>query len=249
MKRIFLQVTLMSILSAICIYPLFSQGADFSLAKVGKKVHGVYVFFGCEPANNYTYLRTIEAKIDWTDSYYDSFEKVIEKAKKKEANFNGIIFQTEDLTKADLIRFNDLESTRGGLSYGSKVSFLDNGQVFAGEVVELESSKGEASVKFLNLFNEEEIKKIEYSKLTPISAEIFNEKQKETEKLSEKYKFQVGEKVTWIDSNILGQNKKQISGEIVSLNNNSHKASIKYLDSNNKEVISAISYLDLMKSN
>jgi hypothetical protein len=54
---------------------------------------------------------------------------------------------------------------------------------------------------------------------------------------------------TWIDSNILGQNKKQISGEIVSLNNNSHKASIKYLDANNKEVISTISFLDLMKSN
>jgi ABC-type phosphate transport system auxiliary subunit len=227
---------------------MYSQDADFSLAKVGKKIYGVYVFFGCEPANPYTYVKTIEVKIDWSDSYYDSFEKAIEKAKKKESNFNGIIFQTENLNKADLIRFNDLEASRGGFSYGSKASFIDNGQVYVGEIVELETSKGDATIRFKNVFFEDETKKISYTKLTPISNEIFLEKQKEIEKQSEKYKFQIGEKVYWIAGNVLGQNKKQYSGEIVSLDNKSHKATVKYLDSENKETISTISYRDLNKT-
>jgi hypothetical protein len=226
---------------------LSGQSPDFSLAKVGKRIFGVYVFFGCEPANPYTYVKTIEVKIDWTGSYTDSFERVIEKAKKKEPNFNGLIFQSEDLSKADLIRFADLESTKGGLSYGSKVSFVDKGQECVGEVVELESSKGEASIKFKNVFFEDEIGKFDYKKLTPITNEKFQEKLSELEKLSENYKFQVGDKVSWISGNVLGQNKKQFSGEIISLDKKSHKASIKYFSQDNKENISNVSFLDLIK--
>ena len=247
MKTNYLRLVLVLFISSLCFFETVGQETDFSLAKVGKKIYGVYVFFGCEPANPYTYVKTIKVKINRSGTYYESFEKVIDKAKKKESNFNGLIFQSGDLSKADLIRFNDLQSIRGGFSYGSKVSFLENGQVFAGEVVELESSKGKATVTFMNVFNEEEIQKIDYKKLTPITADIFLEKQKETEKLSEKYKFQIGEKVSWISSNILGQNKKQLTGEIISLDNKSHKASIKYLNPDNKETISAISYLDLIK--
>jgi hypothetical protein len=248
MNKVMTRLSLGVFLSILCLNNSYGQEQDFSLAKVGKKIYGVYVFFGCEPASTYTYVKTIEVNIDWSDSYYDSFERVIEKAKKKESNFNGIIFQTEDLSKADLIRFNDLESTRGGFAYGSKVSFIDNGQVFAGEVVELESSKGEATIKFMNVFFEEEIKKIDYKKLTPIANEIFLDKQKETEKLSEKFKFQVGEKVSWVTGNLLGQNKKQFNGEIVNLDNKSHKAQVKYLNVENKETISTISFFDLIKN-
>jgi hypothetical protein len=245
MKKLIIASLLLSI---ITITNSFGQEKDFSLAKVGKKIQGVYIFYGCEPANSYTYVKTIEVRLDWADSYYDSFEKVIEKAKKKESNFNGIIFQTENLTKADLIRFNDLESTRGGFSYGSKVSFIENGQVYAGEVIELETSKGEGSIKYKNIFNEEEINKIDYKKLTPISNELFQEKQIETEKLSEKYNFIIGEKVNWIEGNILGQNKKQQSGEIIKLDNKSHKATIKYLNAESKITISSVSFLDLIKT-
>jgi hypothetical protein len=249
MKNKHLKTSLLLLTFSILCNTSFAQDKDFSLAKVGKKIYGVYVFFGCEPANTYTYIKTIEVKINWSGTYSESFEKIIEKAKKKESNFNGIIFQSDDLSKADLIRFDDLGSTRGGFAYGSKVSFIDNSQVFAGEVVELESSKGNATVRFKNIYNEEEIQKMDYKKLTPITAELFIEKQKETEKLSEKYIFQIGEKVTWVSGNILGQNKKQFTGEIVKLDNKSHKASIKYLNAENKETISSISYLDLNKTN
>jgi len=248
MKKNYLKSVVTFLLLILFVSVIAGQEKDFSLAKVGKKVYGVYIFFGCEPANPYTYVKTIEVKINWSGTYYESFEKIIEKAKKQESNFNGIIFQTHDLKKADLIRFDELESSRGGFSYGSKVSFIEDGQVFAGEVVELESSKGAATVKFKNVFNEDDIKKMDYNKLTPITIDIFQEKQIEIEKLSEKYKFQIGDKVSWISSNILGQNKKQLTGEIIRIDDKSHKASVKYVNSDNKETISNVSYLDLTKS-
>lgn len=224
---------------------LYGQDQDFSLAKVGKKIYGVYVFFGCEPANQYTYVKTIEVKIDWSDSFYDSFERVIEKAKRKESNFNGIIFQTENLNKADLIRFNDLEASRGGFSYGSKASFIDYDQVFVGEIVELETSRGYATIRYKNIYFEDEIKKISYTKLTPISDEVYQEKQKEIEQKSENYIFQIGEKVNWITENLI--NKKQFTGEIVKLDNKLHKAIIKYLNAENKEAIATVSYTNINK--
>jgi len=226
---------------------LSAQSTDFSLAKVGKKIYGIYVFFGCEPANPYTYVKTIDVKVKWSDTYYDSFEKVIDKAKKKEPYFNGIIFQVDNLSKADLIRFDELESSRGGYSFGSKVSFIDNGQIYAGEIVELETSKGNATVKFKNVFFEDELKRLNYEKLTPLSEEIYQEKLGEIEKISERYKFQIGEKVSWISSDILGKNKKQLSGEIVNLDNKLHKASVRYLNPEKKEIISTVPYIDLVK--
>lgn len=236
-------------LSLYCFSFALAQTPDFSLARVDKKIYGVYVFLGCEPANAYTYIKTIDAGFDRTDSYYSSLAKIIERAKKKEPNFNGIIFRTEDLSKADLIRFNDLLSTRGGFSYGSKVSFIDKGQVFAGEVVEPESSKGESTIRYSNRFNEMEIKKIAHKDLTPITTELFTASQKETEKSAERYKFEIGEKVSWIESNTLGKKKKHLTGQIVKLDEKEHKASVKYVNSRNKEIITTIPFLDLIKNN
>ena len=248
MERKYSKLLVITTLSLLCINLSFGQEKDYTLAKVGKKIHEAYIFFGCEPYYKYTFIETIKVKINWTGTYYESFEKIIKKAQKKNSTFNGIIFQTSDLSKADLIRFVDLGSTRGGFSIGSKVSFIEMNQVFVGEIVELESSKGKATVKFLNVFDENEIKKFDNKKLTPINNDIFQKNLQEIKSLTEKFKFIVGDKVSWIDNNVLGKSKKQLTGEIINLDNKSHKASIKYLNADKQEEIAKVSFMNLTKT-
>lgn len=248
MKTKYLKLLMGISVSVFCFGITLAQTPDFSLARVDKRIYGVYIFLGCEPANTYTYIKTIDVSIDRTDSYYVALGKIIEKAKKKEPNFNGMILKTEDLSKADLIRFDDLLSSRGGYYYGSKVSFVENGKVFAAEVVEPESSRGVSTVKFNNIYNEQEIRKIDHKDLTPITSELFTTSQKETEISAEKYKFEIGEKVSWIEENKIGKKKQHLTGEVVKLDSKEHKALVKHVNSKNKETISTIPFLDLIKT-
>ena len=62
-----------------------------------------------------------------------------------------------NFNKADLIRFKGLEVSIAGFTLGSKVSFIFKNVVYYGEIIEFESTKNKASVKFLNLVNETEI--------------------------------------------------------------------------------------------
>ncbi len=212
---------------------------DFSLAKVGEKVFGVYIFVSAEPYHPYDYVATVDAKVSWTGKTKDDFEDIIEKAKKKYSNFNGMIFHSGSLDKADLIRFQDLEVSRGGLKVGQKVSFINMKRVYYGSVVELETSKGRASVNYLDVFEEEKVKKILYTDLTPLSDEMYATKKAEFQKEVDLYKFSVGQKLTWV------RGKKSLFGEVVSLDDRLHKASLKHFDIYGEEKTSTISYLDL----
>ena len=82
----------------------FAQSnTDYSLASVGKKIYGVFIFLGSEPANEYQYISTVKVKITWSGSQRESFEKAIKKAKKKYPYFNGMIFHTDNFDEVDLI--------------------------------------------------------------------------------------------------------------------------------------------------
>lgn len=228
--------------------PLLGQETDYSLARVGKKIQGVYIFIRTEPYYDYDYIATVDVKINWSGSSEESFEKAIKKAKKKYPYFNGMIFQSSNFEKADLIRFKGLDVSRAGFTLGSKVSFILRNVAYYGEIIELESSKNKASVQFLNLLNENEINEINYSDLTPLNEDEFQLKLNEFKKETQKYQFSIGEEITWIKTDMLGLNPVQIKGVIIDLDESNHKASIKYLDENNKEHIEKVSYLDLIKS-
>lgn len=154
--------------------PFFAQKNDYGLAYSGLRVQGIYIFVMCEPYHKYEYVETVKAKINWTGSVQESFEKVIKKAKKKHPYFNGIIFQSKDLSKGDLIKFTDLEISKGGIKLNEKVSFIIKGELYAGEVIELESKRGKASVEYFKV-GEKQITQISYDDLTPIDEEKFNE--------------------------------------------------------------------------
>lgn len=168
-----------SILLTVIALPSHCQQPDYSLARAGKRIHGVYIFIRTEPYHEYDYIESVKVKINWTGTAEESFEKAIEKAKKKHPYFNGMIFQSSDFGKADLIRFKDLKVSRSGFTIRSKVSFILKDVAYFGEIIELESSKDKASVQFLNLFNEPEIVEMEYTELVPLSDEEFQSKKNE----------------------------------------------------------------------
>lgn len=141
----------------------FSQGdqKDYSLAKVGTKVYGVYVFVGAEPYYEYDYIATIKVKITWDGTKASAFEKTIKKAKKKYTNFNGMVFHSENLNKADLIRFKDIKASRGGFSLGDRVSFIKLGKLSYGKIVKLKDKACSIQVEDTG-----KIVQVAYSKLT-----------------------------------------------------------------------------------
>lgn len=156
----------------VCFYFLNSNAQEeknFSLAYVGERINGIYIFVLSEPAQKYEYIATVDVDMNWTGTLSENFEKAIKKAKKKHPYFNGLIFQKKDLSKADLIKFIDLDISKGGVKLNGKVSFIEKNKLCVGEVVELQKDK--ASVKL----SDGKIKKIEYDKLTNISDEKYNE--------------------------------------------------------------------------
>lgn len=218
---------------------IIGQETDYSMARVGKKIYGVYIFLRADPYQEYEYIATIDVKINWTGSLQESFEKAINKAKKKYPYFNGMIFQNSSFDKVDLIRFKGLDVSRGGVSVGAKVTFIENNKVFYGEVVELESSRGKGTVKYRDIYNKEMIRKMPYTDMTPISEEDYNLKKSELKTESEKYQFSFGQKVIWIG------NDETNFGEIVSLDERRHEASIKYLNIFGEEKVVTKSYTDV----
>ena len=62
------------------------------------------------------------------------------------------------------------------------------------------------------------------------------------------YKFKIGEKVNWSKGSLL-KKPEIILCEVISLDELNHKALVKYLDKENKEVQTKADYLDLSKTN
>lgn len=150
-----------------------SQEKDYSLARVGEKIHGVYIFLLESPLNEYEFIATIKVKADWSGSREHAFEKAIKKAKKKYPYFNGMIFQKPNLREADLIIFKGLGVSRGGFKIGDKVTFIEYDKLNYGEVAVLGSSKNKAGIKYIDINGNEKIKEIKYSELTSISEEDY----------------------------------------------------------------------------
>ena len=83
------------------------EKVDYSLAKAGIRISGMYVFVGCEPANEYDFAGDIKVNdFSWAQTTY--FDKIVKKAKKKYPNANGIIFRHNTPKKAELITFRNV---------------------------------------------------------------------------------------------------------------------------------------------
>jgi len=235
MKRLIL-------LSVILAFTLvdYSQEKDYSLAKVGKRIQGVYVFFDTQPYNEYDFIATIKVTDNWSFKTRDqAFNKIISKAKKKYPYFNGIIFSGYDLHKADIIKFRGLENSGGGLRVGDKIVYKSGKTLNYGELISIDNTNQRATFKYLNIYGEEKVTEKKYSQLNPLSEEQYVKFSAEHQVKIEKYKYKIGEKATWV------LNNETFFGEIKSLDNKSHKASVQYLNVFGELKIKAIKYLDI----
>jgi hypothetical protein len=149
---------------------LFSQDSidngkkDLRLARIGKKIQGVYLFMGTEPFYKYKYVATVNAEID----YYNkerTIDKIIKKSKKKYPYFNGVIFYGSQ--KADLILFEEEEITRGGFVLGQEVTFKKGKTIFNAVIFELESGKNKATIKYTKKDGSLKVVKMFYGDLNP----------------------------------------------------------------------------------
>ena len=221
---------------------------DFSLASVGKQIYGIYVFVGCTPAQEYIYVATIEDNIDWkAKTKEDRFKDIIEQAKKKFTDFNGLIVHDDNADKVDLIRFKELEVSRGGIELRAKVTFVDRKNVYYGEVIELGAKKQgkeneQGTVKYLNVFGEEKIEKLKYTDMTPLSDTEYEKRMNEFKTVTiAKYKYTVDEKVSWV------KGKDGYFGKITALDDKSHNATVSYVDDYGDEINEKVDYLDVEK--
>lgn len=132
------------------IYAAAQDKVDYSIAKAGMRISGMYVFVGCEPANDYDFAGDIKVNdFSWTQTTY--FDKIIKKAKKKYPNANGIIFRHNTPKKAELITFRGIEKAGGGFREGDKVIALLYGKTkVKGTILQINQVKSKARVEYIN---------------------------------------------------------------------------------------------------
>lgn len=213
-----------------------------ALAKVGKKEAGIYIFRACLPSNEYDDIGKIDVK--WhkkAEQTEKAYIELIERAKKKYPNFNGMLFKDEDNKSAYLIKFRDLEINGGGFRAGDKASYSSGSQISYGEIIQLDNTKNEAKFNTLDEYGDEKIKSIDYKKLQPISAETYNSYIEKQNLEINKHRFTIGEKVSWTDS------KDPMYGEIISLNAKSHDATVKSLNIYGEDKTNSIDFLKIDK--
>lgn len=216
--------------------------ANNALAKVGKKEAGIYIFRACLPSNEYDDIGKIDVK--WhkkAEQTEKAYIELIERAKKKYPNFNGMLFKDDDNKSAYLIKFRDLEINGGGFRAGDKASYSSGSQISYGEIIQLDNTKNEAKFKTLDEYGDEKVKSIDYKKLQSISNETYIAYIEKQNSEIGKHKFSVGEKVSWIDG------KDPMYGEVVSLNAKSHDASVKSLNIYGEDKTNSMDFLKIEK--
>lgn len=219
---------------------IFAQEKDYSLAKVGKKILGVYIFIACEPANEYDYIGTV--KVFWNSGDPDAaYIELINKAKRKYSNFNAIIFKDEKFESADLIKFRGLEISGGGLRIGNNIIYRDRDQPIYGKIIQLDNRKQKASFQYSDEYGDKKTNTVPYIKLSIVPAEDYENLIEQQNIEIQTHKFSVAEKVSWSIDNKINY------GEVELLNIKSHYALVKNLNLYGEEKTMEVNFLKLAK--
>lgn len=111
-----------------------------------------------------------------------------------------------------------------------------------GKIVSLNDKSHKARINYLDIYGETKSKDVPYLDVTIIEA---NEHQSKLEAWNvevAKYKFSVGEKVSWS-----GKGSEMVQGEVVSLDDKAHQAEVKFTNEKGEEKVVKKGYLKLVK--
>jgi hypothetical protein len=214
---------------------------------VGEHIDGVYMFVNCEPIHPYQFITTVEATFTWKGSSLpinEQFRNIVKKCKSENNNFNAMIFRGENYNRVELILLEGLEVSLSGLSMRDTVSFLVDNEEYVGEVVGLVASNNTAKIKYKNLFNEQQIKTMNIKQLIKLDSEQTARLNIEFIKRCERYKFNIGDSVSWIT---IGFDRKIRSGTIFKLDELRHVADVIYTNEEGKQKIQAVNYINISK--
>lgn len=142
----------------------FSQQNDLSLARSGQYVMGVYLFIDCDPVNQYDYIGKVD-KFDVFETDRKDIEKIIEKAKKKNPYFNGMIFK-RDFKHVELIKFKESEQVVQGFRVGDEVVYRRYGVPVDAVIKTIDDAKNRCSVEYIDENGEKKIDGIGLNELT-----------------------------------------------------------------------------------
>lgn len=139
------------------------------------------------------------------------------------------------------IKNQNSEIQKHKFTIGEKVIWSDGKNSKYGEVTSQNAKKHDATVTFLNVYGENKTDEIDFLKLDKLDAAKFQElREKELIEIK-KHQFEVGQKVSFV------KDKNPKCGEVVALNNSSHKATIKYLGVFAEDKTIEDQYLDIEK--
>ncbi len=146
---------LISLLFALCTN---AQTQDLSLARAGDYVLGVHLFVLCDPIAPYDYVGKVK-KFDIWNSDSKGVEKIIKKAKKKNAHFDGMIFK-RDFDHVELIRFKETIENTAGFNIGDKVNFKKLGKGYTGTILIFKDHKQKAIIEYTDDEGNEQVVKV-----------------------------------------------------------------------------------------
>lgn len=220
---------------------------DYSLARSAHKIQGVYVFVATEPVQPHDYIATIKIHLTWSGLPSEAFEKAIKKAKRKYPYFNGIVFASESFSQADLIQFKGLEATGGGYRVGDKIVYYDKYKKKSvyGKIISLDNRREMATFETMDKYGEPDVMIKKYNSLSPITDVQYEEFLDKSAQEAAQYQFVIGEKIQWESSSALTPVIRE--GEVVDLDPEYKRATVKYTDSSGIERFKKIYYSKIIK--
>lgn len=215
-----------------------SSEMDNSMASIGKRMEGVYVFIAGEPYYAYDHIATLKVKRDKYTSE-EAYAKIIQIAKKKYGNFNGVIFSSTDMEKADLIKFQDLEITGGGFRVGDFAMHQDGRRPSYGLIASLDNTSQKAGFVYLDEYGEEKVTNIKYADLTKVDEAKYNTNLIEQAKEVKLHEFVIDEKVTWDNG--------AFYGKVIELDKSKHNAKVEMINEYGEIDSKSFDFLDIHK--
>ncbi len=173
-----------------------------------------------------------KAKVKYLNNYGEEEYK-----DEKYKNLNPIL---EDDYKKSVSKQNS-EIQNHKFSNNEKVTWIKQNESFFGTIILIDEKTHKASVEYLNVFHEKELSKIDYLELNKLSDDKFAEMLQLQKEKEDRYKFVVGEKVRY--KTLTGEGE----GEIIILNETSHKATIEFLNKKNEKKTVTVGYLNVFK--
>jgi len=144
-KTYFMKKTILFLFTTL-IFNVQAQQVDYSLAKSGEYTLGVHIFLSSTPVSEYDFVAKIK-KFDFYKIKTKDLEKILKKAKKKNPDFDGMIFK-KDYDFIELIKFKSKPVSYAGFSLGEKVQFTSFGRIISGTIVDFIPARQRVVVKY-----------------------------------------------------------------------------------------------------